>query len=154
MSYYTGFICTNGHAVSTLSYSCSDKYCTKCGSPIVSRCDNCGTIIRGRYDGNYGFASNYKVPSYCHSCGNPYPWTSAAIEATIAMLEESELSFDDQEKIKSVLPDVITETPRTQLASIRFKKAMAAGGTFVAEGLRDFAVNFGCELLKKSLGLP
>lgn len=154
MSYYTGFICTNGHEISSLSYSCSDKYCTKCGAPVISKCDNCGTIIRGCYDSPYGYFGDYDVPSYCHNCGKPYPWTISAIEATVNMLKESDLSCDEQQRLISILPDAVSETPQTQLAAFRFKKAMASAGSFVADGLREFAISFGCELLKKQLGLP
>lgn len=154
MSYYPAFICTNGHERSTMSYSCSDKYCTECGSPVISRCAECGAAIRGKYESDFAFASSYKIPSYCHRCGKPYPWTVAAIEATVAILRESELTFEEQEKIKSILPDVITETPKTQLAALRLKKAMSTAGSFVADGLKEFVISFGCEMLKKQLGLP
>lgn len=153
MSYYTAFICENGHPVSTSSYSCSDKFCSKCGKPVVSSCSHCSQVIKGKYDGQLGTLADYKVPSYCPKCGKPYPWTSAAIEATAYMLEESELSAEDQKKLIDVLPDVLTETPKTQLASMRFKKAMSAAGSFVAEGLRDFAISFGCEVFKNYIGL-
>ena len=69
------------------------------------------------------------------------------------MLQESSLPAADQEKLINSLPDMISETPRTQLASVRYKKAIAVGG-FVAEGLRDFVVNFGSEAFKNLIGLP
>lgn len=46
-----------------------------------------------------------------------------------------------------VLPDVVSETPKTQLAASRMKRALALGG-WLAEGLREFLVAFGCELVK------
>lgn len=154
MSYFTAFICENGHEISAAAYTCHDKYCTKCGSRVISKCPNCNTTIRGCYDSQFGFVGNYDVPAYCHSCGKPYPWTQAAIEAAVNMVKESDLTFEDQQKLISVLPDAVTETPRTQLASVRFKKAMSNVGSFIAEGLRDFAVSFGCEVFKNYLGLP
>ena len=57
-----------------------------------------------------------------------------------------------QAKLIDSLPDMLTETPGTQLASIRYKRAVAIGG-FIAEGLRDFAVSFGCEAFLKWAGL-
>ena len=154
MAYFPAFICENGHPVSTTAYSCPDKYCSICGKAVISKCKNCGSTIRGDYDSQFGYIGEYEVPSYCPDCGKPYPWTIAAIEATMYMLEESELSSDEQRKLIDILPDVLAETPKTQLASIRFKKAMSNAGSFIAEGLRDFAVEFGCELFKKYLGLP
>ena len=153
MTYYPAFICENGHEISTLSNSCSDKYCSKCGSRIINRCPHCNGVIRGRPDESYGFITEFEVPTYCRSCGKPYPWTSAAIEATVHLLEASDLTSVEQQDIVQILPDAISETPRTLLAAVRFKKALASAGSFVAEGLRQFAIDFGCELLKKQLDL-
>ena len=51
------------------------------------------------------------------------------------------------------LPDVISETPKTKLAVIRLKKVLSVVSSFTADGLRQFAIEFGCELVKKQLGL-
>lgn len=153
MGNYPAYICRNGHAVSTLSLTCHDKYCAKCGAPVSSRCPSCNSTIRGRSDENVMWSSKYIVPAYCRDCGKPYPWTTAAIEATVCMLQESDIPSEDQNKLIDILPDAITETPKTQLAAFRFQKAIATGGAFVAEGLRQFAIDFGCELLKKKVGL-
>lgn len=153
MGHYPAFICTNGHPISTSSANCKDKYCSLCGKPVISKCENCNTVIKGKYDGQFGTIADYKVPSYCPDCGKPYPWTKVAIEATVYMLEESDLAPDEQKKLIEVIPDVFTETPKTQLASIRYKKAIAGAGNFVADGLREFAITFGCEMFKHHLGL-
>lgn len=154
MSYFPAFICRHGHKISSTTNHCSDKYCSKCGAPVIAKCPHCDNVIRGSYDNRLGICSEYEVPAYCRNCGKPYPWTSTAIEATMCMLEESELGFDEQEKLKAILPDVLSETPKTQLAAIRFKKAISGAGSFVAEGLRQFAISFGCEVFKKYLDLP
>ena len=67
--------------------------------------------------------------------------------------EEPGLTFDECQKLIDILPDVITETPKTQLAAIRIRKTIATAGKFVAEGLRKFVIDFGCEVLKKQLEL-
>lgn len=153
MSHYPAFICENGHPISTCSGSQPDKFCQKCGARIISSCTNCGKTIRGiMRDDSYALFTKYAVPSYCPSCGKPYPWISNAIEATVCMLKESELSTADQDKLISSLPDILTETPQTQLASARYKKAIAIGG-FIAEGLRDFVTNFACDAFKRCIGL-
>lgn len=154
MGHYPAFICQNGHPISTSSNSCGDKFCSKCGAPISNKCPSCNNLIRGKSDETYGALANYIVPAYCRHCGKPFPWTSAAIEATIYMLEEeTNLSAEDRNKLIEVLPDVVAETPKTRLAAVRIQKAMATAGTFVAEGLRQFAIDFGCEFLKKQIGL-
>ena len=154
MGHYPAFICENGHEISTFSRSCSDKYCKTCGAKVISSCPSCGATIKGRSDGDYGFLGSFGVPAYCPSCGKPYPWTSNAIQATIYMLEEEDrISYEDRQKMIEVLPDIISETPKTQLASIRYKRLVAIGG-FVAEGLRDFAVNYACDLFRNFVDLP
>lgn len=152
MDYYPAFICGNGHAVSTLSNYCSDNFCSKCGAALISKCPDCGNTIKGR-SVEFGGLTDYTVPAYCRFCGKPYPWTKAAIEATMYMLQESELSDEEQRKLIEVLPDVIAETPKTQLAAVRIQKAMKTAGAYVAEGIRDFVISFGCELLKSKMGL-
>ncbi|MBQ9838978.1 MAG: DUF2321 domain-containing protein [Oscillospiraceae bacterium] len=153
MSYYRAYICENGHAISSLSDSCPDKHCAKCGAAVINKCPECNGMIRGRSRSEYGFAAKYTVPSYCIECGKPYPWTRIAIQSTIYMLEESDLSYEEQNKLKEILPDIISETPRTALAAVRFKKAIISGGKFVADFLRQFAIDFGCEYLKNQLDL-
>lgn len=154
MAHYPAFICENGHVIKSLSDSCTDKFCTICGARVIFKCPNCNIVIRGRSRDTYGFVTEYTAPAYCKDCGKPYPWTRNAIEATVLMLEEeTNLAHDERQKIIDILPDVITETPRTQLAAVRIRKAIASAGSFVAEGLRQFAIDFGCELLKKQLDL-
>lgn len=155
MNYYPAFICENGHAISTASHLCPDRHCSKCGARIISKCPICDNTIKGRADNGDPNAMifKYTVPAYCRHCGKPYPWTAAAIESASVMIAESELSTNEQQKLISVLPDIVTETPRTQLASSRIKRAMACGDGFIAEGLRDFVINLGCEAAKHFLGL-
>lgn len=96
----------------------------------------------------------YTRAAYCRNCGKPYPWTKAAIEAATELIEEEEELDDIQRnKLLSSLPDIISETPKTQVAITRFKKALLAAGKFTVDGLRQFAIDFGCELAKKQLGL-
>ncbi|MGM9626932.1 MAG: DUF2321 domain-containing protein [Faecousia sp.] len=153
MSHYPAYICENGHEISSSSDICAEKFCSQCGAPIISKCPTCNSIIRGKPRSEYNYIFGFHVPAYCCTCGNPFPWTNAAIEAVKYMLEESDLSFDEQKKIVDILPDAMTETPRTQLAAIRFRKFIASAGEFVADGLRQFAIDFGCEIFKSYLGL-
>ena len=153
MSHYPAFICENGHVVSSFSDSCTDKYCTQCGRAIISKCPNCNQTIKGEHRENFTIGWKFKAPAYCPGCGKPFPWTIEAIEATSALIKESELPFDEQQRIISILPDAMTETPNTQLAAVRIGKAIDKAGKFVAQGLGQFAINYGCELLQKLLDL-
>lgn len=67
--------------------------------------------------------------------------------------EDSILSELERNSLQQSLPDIIAETPKTKVASIRIKKALLTVGEFTADALRQFVIDFGCELAKKSLGL-
>ena len=157
--YLTAQVCLNGHMItSSIEQSPEQKqdYCSKCGAKTITKCPNCGAPLRGElYDDDcviIGYVAN--VDSYCPKCGAPFPWTSSAIEnAALLIQEEEELS--DQLKSSAIesLPAIVTETPATNVAVVRLKKCLASAGKFTAEGLRQFVIDFGCELAKKSLGL-
>lgn len=119
------------------------KYCASCGSATILRCKNCNTLI----------PESRIRPNYCTACGFPYPWTEAAIKnATLLISEEEELSTQLKTSVIESLPDIITETPGTNLATVRVKKCLASAGKFTADAVRQFVIDFGCELAKKSLG--
>ena len=151
MEYYPGFICQNGHIVEILSRRCTSDYCTKCGSPVTNTCAYCGEVIHGQ---RIDYCPPYRVPAYCHSCGKPYPWTQAAIQATLELLAEDEnLTAEECNRLVEVLPDALVETPRSQLAAARIGKALRNAGKFTVDALRQFVLDFACELVKKQLGL-
>lgn len=151
MNYYPAHICDNGHPVSTSAPTCDDRYCSICGAAVISSCPDCHTMIRGH---RYGASGYYIIPAYCTACGKPFPWTDKAIQSAIALLAEDEnITEDECNRLIEVLPDAISETPKTQLAAVRFKKALKYVGTFTAEGIRQFLIEFGCELMKNRLDL-
>jgi hypothetical protein len=158
-NYKTAQICLNGHII-TRSYSSKfQKFCTKCGSEAITNCPNCGSILRGRYEvpGVLDLtADNSPAPSYCYSCGKPYPWTESALEvARLLILEDENLNDTEKEQFSDSLPDLLTEspTPKTKLAIVRFKKYIGKAATYTVEGIRDIFVDVASEAIKKSLGL-
>jgi hypothetical protein len=72
-------VCLQGHKI-TEYYSSQPEhrqnYCEQCGSETITSCQECGADIRGNYDveGAAVVGSETDVPSYCHDCGEPYPW--------------------------------------------------------------------------------
>lgn len=123
---------------------------------MITNCPHCNALIRGElYDDDIAIIGPQPVvDSYCTNCGNPYPWTESALESTALLIqEEEELSEQLKASLVESLPDIITETPRTNLAVVRVKKCLASAGKFTADAVRQFAIDFGCELVKKSLGL-
>ena len=123
---------------------------------MMDKCPNCdSTIKEWHYNGVAVIGTpKFTKPLYCKACGRPYPWTEAAIEATALMIQEdTELSELERKTLEESLPDVIAETPKTKVASIRIKKALFTAGEFTADAIRQFVIDFGCELAKKSIGL-
>ncbi len=160
MGYYrTAQICLNGHCITPnleISSSLSQEYCDKCGAKTICACPECGAHIRGEYhvDGVVTFGGSFTVPAFCCSCGAAFPWTSSALDAIKELIsEEDELLEMEKEKLIASLPDIITETPKTQLAATRIKKALVTAGKFTAEGIRQFVIDFGCELALKLTGV-
>lgn len=149
-------ICLNGHVILSHKWINGNEFCEKCGSKMLDKCPSCGNPIK---EWDYGGIPvigdpSYDRAAYCKHCGSAYPWTQSAIEAATEIIEEEE-SLDSTQRTNLVasLPDIISETPKTQVAVIRFKKAIMAAGRFTADALRQFAIDFGCELAKKQLGL-
>ena len=160
MGYHTSQICINGHLITSSSDTSLDKkqiFCSLCGAETIECCPLCHAPIHGRYEipGVVTLRSKEPPPPlYCHNCGKPYPWTVSALKNAELLIQEEENFTDEQaNSLVASLPDIISETPGTNLASIRIKKALVTAGKFTAEALRQFVIDFGCELAKKSLGL-
>lgn len=156
--YYDALICNNGHCINSRyepNYDSCAKFCSKCGAATINICPNCHALIRGKMkDSGFIDITPYNVPHYCYNCGAPYPWTASAIQAASDMIcEDNQMSQDQKDKLISSLPDIISQTPKTQLAANRFKKAFSIAGHFTADFLRQFALDFGSELALKLLGL-
>lgn len=154
MDFYA-HICKNGHVLIERRPIAGNTYCETCGAEMLEKCPSCQSAIREWHiNAAYLGTPPYERPAYCKNCGKPYPWTAAALESSAMLIEEDdELSAELREKAIETLPDIITETPKTNLAVVRLKKVLAAAGKFTADSLRQFAIDFGCELAKKQLGL-
>lgn len=154
--YYCVHVCSNGHYLVTRNPISDKEFCEKCGSEMMDKCPHCHNPIKEWKIEGLIFLDedDYQRASYCKHCGQPYPWTQAALETITELIqEESELDNLQQDKLITSLPDIISETPKTQLAVVRLKKALLSAGKFTADALRQFAIDFGCEFAKKQLGL-
>ena len=152
-------ICINGHIIT----SCFDtapelrkNFCSICGAKTITHCSSCNAPIHGKYEvpDMFIIGEPPDVDSYCYNCGEPYPWTEARLQSAELVIKEED-AFDEALKYSliSSLPDVISETPKTNLAIVRMKKALLKAGSVTAECLRQFIIDFGCELIKSQLGL-
>ena len=156
MGYYdTAQICLNGHVINDSFYEYSthnQNHCDKCGQPTIIKCQHCNTEIRGDYkaSGVIGFGGTMSAPNFCHSCGKPYPWTSKKMEAFREMADElEELSPTEIEKLKDSLDDIVTETPKIEVAGLRVKKILKKIGKESYESAKSILVDIASEAIKK-----
>jgi hypothetical protein len=150
--YYTS-VCLNRHVRTDNELLDKPMYCEKCGAQYIQHCPACQEVVFYHDPDDFVIRSAY-APSYCKHCGKPYPWTQTALDTAKEYIEEAdELSNDDKFKLIQVLPDIIAETPKTNLAVSRMQKALKVGGKFAAEGLRKFLLDFATELVKNQLGI-
>ncbi|WIR73750.1 DUF2321 domain-containing protein [Lactiplantibacillus plantarum] len=155
---YSQVVCLNGHQrTASFTWGTSPNgFCKECGDKLISKCPKCDFPIVGNYDpSGEGIVvlglSTTSVPKYCQNCGNPYPWTESAIKSAQDLISYSELSSDEVKDFQESIPDLLSDTPKTKLASTKFKIYAAKAGTVVAQGLRDILVDVASETVKKSI---
>lgn len=154
--YHTAQVCLNGHMIndradSTPSFN--QNFCSKCGAQTITTCPSCNFPIHGDYtcDGVICF-SETPVEAYCYNCGSPYPWTKTALETAEAIIHEDELLSEEQmQQFYACLPDLLTDTPKTKLALIRFKKLVDKATSATGAALYDILKDIASEAIKKQL---
>ena len=153
MSDFFAKICTNGHAIVERTPLDITEYCEICGAKLISKCPNCNSPIKEWHiNAAVFYTPDFKKPLYCRSCGKPYPWTASAIQsAEQLILEEEALTESTKTAAVASLPDIISETPNTNLAVVRIKKVLSSAGKFTSDAVRQFVIDFGCELAIKLL---
>lgn len=120
-------VCSNGHQLSVTSNRTidPDEFCPNCGAIVISTCQSCHTPIKGWYESEgiiYVGARKADKPSYCTKCATPYPWTEQVLKNAIELIAlDDALSDEDKQLIKTAIPDLLVDTPRTQLAEAKFK---------------------------------
>jgi hypothetical protein len=114
----------------------------------------CGAEIRGDYkspDPMIG-AGTPPAPNYCYNCGQPYPWTQTRLTLARELADEfDELDSSDKEKLKGTLDDLVKDSPKTDLATGRFKKIMAKVGKDSYDAMRRMITDIISETAKKTL---
>ena len=150
-------ICLNGHVLTTTVNTSPErtaKHCKKCGEATITACPSCNAAIRGFYhiQNVVRMRASYSVPSFCHNCGKPYPWTERKLQAAEELINELE-EISDVEKKKAIdsLPDLMTETPGTELAVSRFKRLYDKVPLSLKETFRKLVVDISAEAIKKSM---
>lgn len=68
-----------------------------------------------------------KVPQYCEHCGEPLPWTADVLASAGELIDLiDELKPEDRAALKERLPDLIADTPYTEVAAIRTAKLLGS----------------------------
>lgn len=152
-------ICENGHVMSidvALS-STQSLFCKECGKSTITHCTHCNKGIWGSPEPIPGVfylpkKENYKRPSFCDGCGNPYPWTEAKLNAAKELISiMDELNQDEQAKFIVNLPDIISDTPRTTVASTIIKKLLTKASSIGQEGFKQLFFDITIEGAKRMI---
>jgi hypothetical protein len=156
----TAQVCRRGHVI-TGYYDeypqFRQKFCDKCGEATITQCQVCSAPIRGGYhhDGPVIGTSYLKPPDYCHACGKPYPWTESKMQAAKELVDELD-SLDDEDRriLKQSLDDLVTDSPKTEVASLRFKRIMKKVGKESYDAVKTVVTDLVSESIKKTLFKP
>jgi hypothetical protein len=154
-TYDTAQVCLNGHRI-TGSYHGGPQfrmdYCTECGAKTIHACPECGTEIRGYYRGGAIGGSPPPVPSFCHGCGEAYPWTRSAVEAARELIADADaLTEEERKQLSASLDDLVRDSARTQVAAGRFKRLAAKAGVEIASGLKSILISVATETAKQAI---
>ena len=125
-----------------------------CGDSTITQCPECSAKIRGDYyvEGVVGFGGGYNPPSFCFNCGSSFPWTERRIQAAIELFQAGgKLSEEESSEFRNDLGDLVKDSPRMQVASLRFKQTMSKVGPSVANGVRDIVVDVVTETAKRAI---
>ena len=158
MSYYeTAQICKNGHVI-TDDYDGSPDmakpFCSECGAPTIIECESCGAKIQGRVHIDSVISSRKleRAPSYCFNCGTAFPWTQSNIEAVHELLDiDEKLSDADRGTMRQILPDLLAQTPKTQLAVVKARAIMKNMDDATYGAIKEIIGGFATETVRKAL---
>jgi len=157
-TYRVAQVCPNGHVATTAADQNPERreaFCSQCGDATIMQCPKCSASIRGDYyvvERVSGFGGDYQPPAFCHNCGNAFPWTERKIASAVELVEVgAELPAEELEQFRADLAELTKDSPKTQVASLRFKRVMAKVGTSVASGVRDIVVDVLSEAAKKAI---
>lgn len=157
-TYRVAEVCPNGHVstkVADQHPELRETFCSRCGESTMTQCPNCKATIRGDYDVD-GIAflgpSYYEPPAHCHNCGSAFPWTDRKVASAVELVEVgADLTPEEIQQFRTDLTELTKDSPKTQVASLRFKKVMTKAGTAVATGVREIVVGVLSEAAKKAI---
>ena len=153
--YYTAQICQNGHVITEYVEEYPqdlEAYCSECGATTIKTCSKCNSNIRGASTSGDSFINYYTAPNYCFSCGEPFPWTKAAIESTNELLLLADgITPDDAKSLENSYHDLISDTPRTQVAAMKLKIILKKAGKATSDAVYTVLVDVLSEAVRKTI---
>jgi len=147
-------ICLNGHLITDLAHDYPHhrrNFCAKCGQPTIMQCPECNFGIPGYYHVS-GFigGDDFSMPSYCHNCGKPFPWTTRKIDAAIKLaIEDGKLTDDEVRLFSESIQEIAQDTPETELAATRLKKLILKLSQSAGQAIHRIIVEIASESIKK-----
>jgi len=163
MPYDVALVCLNGHVVSSTLLRDEPEehsaFCSDCGARTITQCQRCREPIRGERESSEAEVlalspEPFQRAAFCYACGGPYPWTEAAREAAVALVQDSVLDEREKEAFEQALPDLLADTPKTPAAIGRLRtllrKMGLESGTLVRDVLKDVIT----AAAKAGLGIP
>lgn len=180
----TAQICENGHLITmnfdTEPHN-RKSFCTICSAKTITECPNCKKTIQGClvheyevfdfcnsynediFGNSQGNQSHYEteyctteldLPSYCHGCGAPYPWTESLIGSFNEIIDlAEELDVPEKTILKESFPKLINDQPESSVAAIKISKILKNAAEITVSGLRSaISEKVTSELFKSLMG--
>jgi len=158
-------ICENGHQITdcfNINPEKRKEFCQKCGAVTITACPSCGEAIQGAkigvsqslIDARFGHQKMVPqipadVPSYCHNCGKPYPWTESKIVTAIQILTEfGNLDEKEKETLEQDIKNIARDIPQAELSANRIKRIWEKCSQAGYEIIMEFASRTAAKVLK------
>jgi hypothetical protein len=153
MGYYdVAQICMRGHVVNDSFKEFPEhnkRYCDRCGSPTINRCQKCNSEIQGRFYEEDVFGGTYEAPAFCHNCGASFPWTETKIKAFQEYTELLDIPKEDKKVLEESISDIVISTETTPVSATKFKKILTKAGKNALEGAKEIVIDIISETAKK-----
>jgi hypothetical protein len=153
-------ICMNGHVINDSvkrSPQFNRRFCHQCGEKTITQCPGCGNSIEGEYHVESVLAVSggpSPPPAFCHSCGTPFPWTTAKQRAAINLFLEEGTSQEEQHEFQQSIEEITKDSPQAQVASKRVGRLLKKVGRETASAIRDILVEIASESAKRIMFPP
>jgi len=151
-------VCRAGHLITKFAVSHPEdrsNFCPECSAATMMACESCSFRLEGADLDIVMLGFTYVPPKFCPNCGQPFPWTKAREDAANELIDLLDhLSAQERQDMKRDLGDLITEGPRTKVATLRMKLLLAKGGGEARSLLVDVISQSVSETIRKALGLP